>query len=77
MKLKINSLVLGCMISFTGLTAQQSSYEASAQKWLKENSRYLGAQNFSQLKLNFVKKGNSGETLRYQQMIGNVPVFQS
>lgn len=77
MKLKINSLVLGCLISFTGLTAQQSPFEASAQKWLKENSRSLGVQNFSKLKLNFVKQGNSGETLRYQQMMGNVPVFQS
>ncbi|WP_054509164.1 T9SS type A sorting domain-containing protein [Chryseobacterium sp. ERMR1:04] len=77
MNLKINSLILGCVISCSGLLAQQSSWEAPAKKWINENSRNLGVQNFSQLQLNFVKKGSAGETLRFQQMIKNVPVFQS
>lgn len=77
MKFKINSLILGCILSFSGLSAQESSLEASAKKWMSENSRNLGIQNFTRLKLNFVKKGNSGETLRFQQMIKEVPVFQS
>lgn len=77
MNLKINSLILGCVISCSGLLAQQSSLEAPAKKWINENSRNLGVQNFSQLQLNFVKKGSAGETLRFQQMIKNVPVFQS
>ncbi|SHL67407.1 T9SS type A sorting domain-containing protein [Chryseobacterium polytrichastri] len=77
MKLKINSLILGCVISCSGLLAQESSLEAPAKRWINENSRSLGIQSFSQLQLNFVKKGNAGETLRFQQMIKNVPVFQS
>ncbi|AZA55051.1 T9SS type A sorting domain-containing protein [Chryseobacterium sp. G0201] len=77
MKLKINSLILGCVLSYSAFAAQESSLEAPAKRWLSENSRSLGIQNFSQLKLNFVKKGSSGETLRFQQMIKEVPVFQS
>ncbi|WP_179473593.1 T9SS type A sorting domain-containing protein [Chryseobacterium sp. H1D6B] len=77
MKLKINSLVLGCVLCCSAVTAQESSLESSAKKWISENSRNLGIQNFSELKLNFVRKGNSGETLRFQQMIKDVPVFQS
>ncbi|MCW3161854.1 T9SS type A sorting domain-containing protein [Chryseobacterium oryctis] len=77
MKLKINSLVVGCMLSFSILAAQESPFEASAQRWITQNSRDLGITNFTQLKLSFVKKGSSGETLRFQQMLKNVPVFQS
>jgi len=77
MKFKINSLILGCVLSCSALAAQESSLEAPAKRWLTENSRSLGIQNFSQLKLNFVKKGSTGETLRFQQMIKEVPVFQS
>ncbi|MEI7487681.1 MAG: PepSY domain-containing protein [Chryseobacterium sp.] len=77
MKLKINSLILGCVLSYSAFAAQSSSLEAPAKRWLSENSRSLGIQNLSQLKLNFVKKGGSGETLRFQQMIKEVPVFQS
>ncbi len=77
MKLKINSLVLGCILSCSALMGQESSLEVPARKWITENSRNLGIQDFSQLKLNFVRKGISGETLRFQQMIKDVPVFKS
>jgi Zn-dependent metalloprotease len=76
MKLKINSLFLGCLLASSSLLGQESSFEASAKKWITENSRNLGVQS-SQLALNFVKKGNSGETLRFQQFVKDVPVFQS
>lgn len=77
MKLKINTLILGAVLSCSGLLAQESSLETPAKRWINENSRNLGIQNFSELKLNFVRKGNSGETLRFQQMIKDVPVYQS
>ncbi|EJL70484.1 T9SS type A sorting domain-containing protein [Chryseobacterium populi] len=77
MRFKINSLIVGCILSCSALSAQESSLETSAKKWINENSRNLGIQNFTQLKLSFVRKGNSGETLRFQQMIKDVPVFQS
>jgi len=77
MKLQINSLLVGCLLSCTALYGQQSSLENPARSWITQNSRSIGLQDFSTLKLNYVRKGNSGETLRFQQMIGNVPVFQS
>jgi len=77
MKIKITSLFLGCVLSCSVLMGQESSLETPARKWITENSRNLGVQNFTNLKLNFVKKGNTGETLRFQQMIKDVPVFQS
>jgi Zn-dependent metalloprotease len=77
MKLKINSLILGCVLSCSALMGQESSLETPARKWITENSINLGVQNFSQFKLNFVRKGGSGETLRFQQMMKDVPIFQS
>jgi zinc metalloprotease ZmpB len=77
MKIKITSLFLGCVLSCSALMGQESLLETPARKWITENSRNLGVQNFTNLKLNFVKKGNTGETLRFQQMIKDVPVFQS
>jgi len=77
MKLQINSLLVGCLLSCTALSGQQSSLENPARNWITQNSRSIGLQDFSTLKLSYVRKGNSGETLRFQQMISNVPVFQS
>lgn len=77
MKLQINALLVGCLLSCTALSGQQSPLENPARNWISQNSRNIGLQDFSTLKLSFVRKGNSGETLRFQQMIGNVPVFQS
>lgn len=77
MKLQINSLLVGCLLSCAALSGQQSSLESPARNWISQNSRTIGLQDFSTLKLNYVRKGNSGETLRFQQMIGSVPVFQS
>lgn len=77
MKLKINSLIVGCLLSYTSVLAQQSPLESSAQKWITENSRSLKIPNYTSLQLSFVKKGNSGETLRFQQMMKGVPVFSS
>lgn len=77
MKLKITSLVLGSILCCSALTAQESSFETPAKNWIKENSRNIGIQGFSRLALNSVRKGNTGETLRFQQMVKDVPVFQS
>ncbi|ASK29494.1 peptidase [Chryseobacterium sp. T16E-39] len=76
MKLKINSLVLGCLLSCSTFMAQESSLKVPAQKWINENSRNLGIKS-DQMMLSFVRKGNSGETLRFQQFVKDVPVFQS
>jgi len=77
MKQKITSLVLGSILCCSALNAQESSFKAPAENWIKENSRNLGIPGFSGLTLSSVRKGNTGETLRFQQMINDVPVFQS
>lgn len=77
MKLKFTSLVLGGILCCSAVTAQESSFETPAKNWIKENSRNIGIQGFSRLALNSARKGNTGETLRFQQMVKDVPVFQS
>lgn len=77
MKFKITSLVLGGILCYSAVTAQESSFETPAKNWIKENSRNIGIQGFSRLTLNSARKGNTGETLRFQQMVKDVPVFQS
>lgn len=77
MKQKITSLILCATLCFSALNAQESSFEMPAKNWIRENSKNLGIQDFSVLKLTSVRKGNTGETLRFQQMIKDVPVFQS
>ncbi|WP_292008680.1 T9SS type A sorting domain-containing protein [Chryseobacterium sp.] len=77
MKWRFTLFFIGCLLCFLRVTAQQSSFEIPARKWIDNNSRSLGIQSFSELKLHSVKKSNSGETLRFQQMIHNIPVFQA
>jgi len=77
MKLKITSLILGSVLCCSALTAQESSFKTPAKSWIKDHSRNLGIQGFTGLTLSSVRKGNTGETLRFQQMIKEVPVFES
>ncbi|MCT2564250.1 T9SS type A sorting domain-containing protein [Chryseobacterium herbae] len=77
MKQKITSLILCGILCCSALNAQESSFETPAKSWIKENTRNLGIPGFSELTLSSVRKGNTGETLRFQQMIKDVPVFQS
>ncbi|WP_223607704.1 T9SS type A sorting domain-containing protein [Chryseobacterium sp. OSA05B] len=77
MKQKITSLILCGILCCSALNAQESSFETPAKSWIKENTRNLGIPGFSELTLASVRKGNTGETLRFQQMIKNVPVFES
>ncbi|SFM98361.1 Por secretion system C-terminal sorting domain-containing protein [Chryseobacterium oleae] len=77
MKQKITSLILCGILCCSALNAQESSFETPAKSWIKENTRNLGIPGFSTLTLSSVRKGNTGETLRFQQMIKEVPVFES
>lgn len=77
MKQKITSLILCGILCCSALNAQESSFETPAKSWIKENTRTLGIPGFSELTLSSVRKGNTGETLRFQQMIKDVPVFES
>ncbi len=77
MKLKLNLLILSFVLFFSNGLSQESSLERTAKRWINENTESLGVQPYHQLKLNNVRKSHSGETLRFQQMINDVPVFQS
>lgn len=78
MKLKLLLfLFLFAMIITTSFGQVSSSKEADARRWITEHSKELNIQPFHKFSLSFVRKSLSGETLRFQQMINNVPVFQS
>lgn len=68
--------ILAISLAFS-LQAQQSSLERNAQEWIKQHSTELGMKQHQQLKLSFTRQSPSGETLRYQQFINDVPVFES
>lgn len=77
MKQKIILLALCGTLCFSILNAQTSSFEAPAKNWIKNNTRNLGISTFTEFKLSTIRKSNTGETLRFQQMMKGVPVFQS
>lgn len=57
--------------------AQTSEREQEARNWIKSNMKALKVNSDSDISLRFVRKSISGETLRFQQMVNNVPVFDS
>lgn len=57
--------------------AQTSDKEKAAREWIKSNAKELNLQSDSDLSLRFVRKSLSGETLRFQQMVNGVPVFDT
>lgn len=77
MKLNLSCLSVAFLLTFSAVGAQQSQLESAAKRWITQNSNELGLKSHHQTNLTFVRKGNSGETLRFQQMIQGVPVFQS
>ena len=56
---------------------QTSEKEQAARNWIKANYKDFKFNSDNDLKLRFVRKGLSGETLRFQQMMNGVPVFDS
>lgn len=76
MKLKLPLMALVAAFGFAA-NAQVSKNESAARKWITDHSKELGIKDYHTFKLNFVKKSLAGETLRFQQMINNVPVYHS
>ena len=77
MKIKLLSSLL-FFISFVFTNYSQSSEnEFAARSWIKDHSKDLNIQSFHTFKLIFVRKGLAGETLRFQQMLNDVPVYDS
>jgi len=77
MKIKLlYSFLFFVSVVFSNL-AQTSDKEAAARNWINEHTKELNIQPFHNFKLTFVRKGLAGETLRFQQMLNDVPVYDS
>lgn len=71
-------LILALLFGFSlFLNAQTSEKEGAARAWINENATKLNINSDKDLSLRFVRKSISGETLRFQQMIQGVPVFDT
>jgi len=67
------------MLLFISIFAfgQTSDKEQAAREWIKTNYTDFKFSSDDDLNLRFVRKGLSGETLRFQQMMNGVPVFDT
>ena len=75
---KILLTIAFCVIgSVQFVCAQDSEKETVARQWIKSNLKELKSNSDADLNLRFVRKSKSGETLRFQQMINDVPVFDT
>lgn len=74
MKIKIGVILLLLVFS---MNAQTSNNEKAAREWIKRHSAELKLKDEDAFKLSFVRKSPSGETLRFQQTVGEVLVYQS
>ena len=75
-----NHFILGLLMVFSicfSANAQNSENEATARQWISNHSKELNIPSFTNFKLTFVRKSLSGENLRFQQQLNNVPVYQS
>lgn len=77
MKLKLNFAILVLIvISFSGF-AQVSDNENAARQWIQLHASDLKIKPTDTFKLSYVTKSLAGETLRFQQMMNDVPVYHS
>ena len=51
--------------------------EEKAKNWLSKNQQKLKIKNLNDLQLYFSRESLSGSTLRFQQNLNNIPVYQS
>ncbi|MQP23484.1 T9SS type A sorting domain-containing protein [Flavobacterium sp. LMO8] len=77
MKKKLLTLVFSFIGVSQLLVAQVSDKENVAKQWIKSNFKEIKVNSDSDINLRFVRKSISGETLRFQQMVNNVPVFDT
>ncbi|WP_293896136.1 T9SS type A sorting domain-containing protein [Flavobacterium sp.] len=77
MKLKLHIAIIAVFVlSFTS-NAQVSENEGAARQWIQLHAKDLKIKSTDTFKLSFVIKTEAGETLRFQQMMNEVPVYHS
>ncbi len=74
--MKYHSLLIILLLLGIQTQAQQTA-DNIARTWLKENQAALKIDANTTFNLRASRKGLSGQTLRYQQTINNIPVFDS
>jgi len=77
MNVKSNFFILTAVSFFSLMDAQTSLNKKSAENWIQQNSKQLGILQDSKFEVKKFKSGNTGETYRFQQELGGVPVYQS
>ncbi len=77
MKQKIQFLIVLIFACCSSIKAQTSNNEKAAREWIVAHLEGINSKQIGDFKLSFVRKSLSGETLRFQQMMNNVPVYKS
>nr|WP_294774391.1 T9SS type A sorting domain-containing protein [uncultured Flavobacterium sp.] len=77
MKTKLHFAFVAIFAFLTSSNAQVSEREAEARQWIKANEKNLKINPNENFSLRFVRKTQTGETLRFQQLKNGVPVFDS
>ncbi len=77
MKLKLRLATVALVALSFSAKAQVSSNEGAAREWIASHARDLKLKSTDAFKLSFVFKSTAGETLRFQQMMNDVPVYKS
>lgn len=78
MKMKLQlSITLFFALASSLLAQVSSEKEAQARQWIKDNAAELRINPNQNFNLRAVRKTDIGETLRFQQMLNNVPVFDT
>ncbi len=77
MKLRLNLVIFLLFTVFLTSNAQVSEKESSARKWIIDHTKEFNIQPYHNFKLTYVRKSLAGETLRFQQMVNDVPVYDS
>lgn len=72
----IGFIIFG-LFSFCITKAQQSPNKQRALEYIQTNAQEFNLIPYHNLKLRFVRNGLAGETLRFQHMVNEVPVFNS
>lgn len=75
--MKKNLLFISFLFMAIFAFGQTSEKEQAARNWINTNYKDFKFNSDNDLKLRFVRKGLSGETLRFQQMMNGVPVFDT
>ncbi|HNP34008.1 MAG TPA: T9SS type A sorting domain-containing protein [Flavobacterium sp.] len=77
MKLKLHFVISALITLSFAANAQVSDKEGAAREWITSHAKDLKLKATDKFKLSFVFKSTAGETLRFQQMLNDVPVYQS